>query len=269
MERDIHWSEGLALSVATYGKGWPMVFQHGLCGDARQPADVFPNGIGWSAVTLECRGHGSSEAGSPEDFSIASFANDLISLIEARDFIPMPLAGISMGAAIALRVAVRRPDLVSALLLARPAWLDRAAPVNMQPNVFIAGLLRDHPPVEAKEIFDRSQLAVALAEDAPDNLASLRGFFAREPVETTRELLSRISKDGPGVDQEDIAALRVPVLVIGNARDAVHPLGMARKLAALIPGARFAQVTSKSDNRDLYRSEFRAAVASFLQDFLP
>ena len=45
----------------------------------------------------------------------------------------MPVGGISMGAAIALRIAALRPDLVSALVLARPAWLDANGPENIQP----------------------------------------------------------------------------------------------------------------------------------------
>ena len=57
---------GLALSVARCGDGGPMLFQHGLGGDAAQAAEVFPQGIGWQAVTLECHGHGRSEAGPPE-----------------------------------------------------------------------------------------------------------------------------------------------------------------------------------------------------------
>ncbi len=266
MPRETFRRAGLALSVSRVGSGRPMIFQHGLGGDAAQPADVFPADIGWQAITLECRGHGRSEAGPPQDFAISTFADDLIALIEAEGLGPLPLGGISMGAAIALSVAVSRPDLVSALILGRPAWLASAAPPNLAANVAVGRLLGSHPPAEARAMFDALPLVAALAVEAPDNLVSLHGFFDREPVGITAELLCRISEDGPGVDRAGIAAIRMPVLVVGTARDVLHPLDLAREAAEAIPGARLVEITSKSDDRDRYRSEFRGALARFLED---
>ena len=57
-----HHHAGLRFTVSETGAGRPMLFQHGLCGDAAQPADVFPPASGWRCLTLECRGHGHSEA---------------------------------------------------------------------------------------------------------------------------------------------------------------------------------------------------------------
>ena len=266
MPRETFRRDGLALSVARTGSGRPVIFQHGLGGDAAQPADVFPADIGWQAITLECRGHGYSEAGPPDAFSIASFADDLVALIEAERLAPLPIGGISMGAAIALSVAVSRPDLVSALILGRPAWLASAAPPNLEPNLVVGRLLRSHPPAEARAMFDALPLVASLAIEAPDNLASLHGFFDRAPAAVTAELLCRISEDGPGVDGAGIAAIRMPVLVVGTARDPIHPLDLARETARAIPGARLVEITSKSDDRDRYRSEFRSALAAFLED---
>ena len=254
---------------ATCGSGRPIVFQHGLGGDATQPADVFPVSSGWAALTLECRGHGQSEAGSPQAFSIATFAADVIATIEAAGGGPMPVGGISMGAAIALRIAALRPDLVSALVLARPAWLDANGPENMQPNMFVGELLRDFAPDDAAKLLEKSSLADRLASEAPDNLVALRGFFSREPVKVTRELLLRISADGPGIDRQAIAAMPIPALVIGNGGDSVHPIGMARELATLLPNARFVEITSKSVDRNRYREEFCAALAAFLKELTP
>jgi pimeloyl-ACP methyl ester carboxylesterase len=171
-----------------------------------------------------------------------------------------------MGAAIALRIASTRPDLVSALILARPAWLDAPRPDNMGPNRFVGELLRGYTKEDAREIFEKSLLAQRLAQEAPDNLVALRGFLRRDDVDVTRELLLRIPDDGPGLDRRAIATLRMPALVIGNGRDAVHPLEMARELAQLLPGAHFAEIVSKSDDRDRYREGFRTAVAAFLKD---
>jgi pimeloyl-ACP methyl ester carboxylesterase len=244
-----------------------MLFQHGLCGDAAQPAEVFPFGQGWRCVTLECRGHGASEAGPAEGFSFATFADDLASLIEARGLAPVVVGGISMGAALALRLAVTRKDLVRGLVVARPAWLDAAAPDNMRPNTFVGDLLRAFPPVEARARFEASEVARGLEREARDNLASLRGFFTREPIAITRELLCRISLDGAGVNADDIRGVEVPTLIIGHDHDAVHPLAIAQGLAALIPRARLVTITPKAESRERYRDDFRAALSVFLKEF--
>lgn len=255
---------GLHLAVSTTGDGRPMVFQHGLCGDAAQPAQVFPDDAGYQCITLECRGHGRSEAGPFGDLSIATFTDDLAALIVERGLVAPVVGGISMGAAIALRLAVTHPALVGALVLARPAWMVAPAPPNMAPNAEVGHLLRDHPPDQARALFAAATTAARLAVEAPDNLASLMGFFGREPVATTAALLTRISADGPGVSEGDLAALRVPTLVIGHQRDAVHPMGHARWLAATIPGARFVEITPKADDPIRYRDNFQAALAVFL-----
>lgn len=264
MKSFFHERAGLRLAACETGDGKPMLFQHGLCGDASQPADISPTECGWRCLTLECRGHGGSDAGSPEEFSIATFAEDVASLIEAHELAPVVLGGISMGAAIAMRLAVVRPELVRALVLARPAWIDENAPANMQPYALIGGLLRQFPPDQARTRFEDSKTARQLAVEAPDNLLSLLGFFSREPIATTRELLCRISTDGPGTTRNQIAAIRVPTLVIGNARDCAHPLAMAKELAAMIPHARMAEVTSKSESRECHRDDCRAALVDFL-----
>lgn len=264
-----HERAGLRLSVAESGEGRTLLLQHGLCGDAGQPAEVFPGGAGWRCLTLECRGHGRSEPGPPEDLSIATFTDDVGSLLEARGAGRVAVGGISMGAAIALRLAVRRPDLVGALVLARPAWVDGAAPANMQPNALVGQLLERYAPAEALARFEASETARHLAAEAPDNLASLRGFFSREPRHVTSALLRRISADGPGVSLGELAALRVPTLVLGTGRDLVHPLSHLDALSAAIPGARRVEITSKAESRERYGAEFRAALARFLGELVP
>lgn len=266
MSWSTHQRSGLRLSVHECGRGRPFVFQHGLCGDAAQPAQVFPDDIGWSCLTLECRGHGRSEPGPPHEFSIATFTDDLADLIESRDIDHPVVGGISMGAAIALRLAVTRPDLVGAIVLARPAWLTEANPPNMAPNALVGQLLRDLPANEALDRFEASATADDLRRSGPGNLASLRGFFARHPLPTTAELLCRISADGPGVAEQDIRAISVPVLVIGHEDDRVHPLGFAETLAHWIPQARLARITPKATDADRYCNEFSAALTTFLKE---
>lgn len=265
-ERSFALPDGTVLYVdAAPGDGTPVVFQHGLCGDARQTAEVFPDGGRFRRITLEMRGHGGSDAGDTSIYSIDTFTNDLAAFIESRLGAPTVVGGISLGAAIALRLAVRRPDLVRALVLARPAWLTDAAPPNMAPNAEVGRLLQRLPPDLAKETFLRSDTARRLSEEAPDNLASLTGFFARRPVDVTSALLTSIAADGPRVSEDEVARVAVPTLVIGTARDSVHPLAYAQAIVTMVRGAEFVEITSKATDRASYVADFRNVMGHFLE----
>jgi pimeloyl-ACP methyl ester carboxylesterase len=197
---------GLRLAIhGAEGNGPPVVFQHGLCGDARQIAEAMQGLGGQRWHGLECPGHGVSDLGA--DISMAGFAEDVAALIETLGG-PVVLGGISMGAAIASRLAVTRPDLVRAIVLVRPAWVTDSAPENMAPNAEVGKLLADHSAEDAAAIFAKSATAQRLASESPDNLASLRGFFTRKPQAETARLLTAISADGPRIGKDDLRWLR-------------------------------------------------------------
>ena len=260
--------EGVALNVDdSGGSGLPVMAQHGLCGDALQTAEVFPDDPRFRRVTMECRGHGASEAGDPAEFSIATFASDLAALIESCGLAPLFIGGVSMGAAIALRLAVRRPELVRGLVIARPAWVVSAAPDNMKPNAEVGRLLGAYPVDDARRVFLAGETARRLAEDAPDNLISLTGFFSRAPLAVTSALLQAIASDGPGVSEAEARLIAAPTLIIGTKQDVIHPFVHAEALASLIPGSRLLEITAKSTGKAQYVREFRAALADFLGEY--
>ncbi|EJC83687.1 putative hydrolase or acyltransferase of alpha/beta superfamily [Rhizobium leguminosarum bv. trifolii WSM2297] len=259
-------SDGTILNVDMAGEGASAIFQHGLCGDAAQTDEVFPLETGFRRITVEARGHGRSGVGNLEQLSISTFCDDIAAYNEKNLAAPVVIGGISMGAAIALRLAVKRPDLVKALIVARPAWLSASAPENMAPNAEVGRLLKTLPAIEAGQAFLAGPVGRRLAAEAPDNLASLAGFFSRTPLGVTAELLTRISNDGPGVTDADICNLTLPTLVIGHDRDSIHPLGHARALAERIAGARFVQITPKAESRPQYVADFRLAVGNFLKE---
>ena len=254
----------LSLSGTDSGKGSPVLFQHGLGGDDAQVAEFFPKLPNVRRLTLECRGQGRSQLGPVKDVSIAIFAADIAAFVEQQGVGRYVAGGVSMGAAIALRLAVVAPQNVRALILSRPAWLWDSAPANMQPFAEVAGLLARLGPDAALSKFDGSSTARRLARDAPDNLASLRGFFARPDPEATANLLAAIASDGPGVTLAQIRRLSVPTLVIGNGLDAIHPFAYAETLANEIPDARMVRVTPKSQDRVRHAEEVRSAIAGFL-----
>ncbi|MEI8697375.1 alpha/beta hydrolase [Mesorhizobium mediterraneum] len=253
-----------ALRVSDTGDGLAVVFQHGLGGGEAQVAQAFPSGSGSRRVTLECRGHGASELGTSRPFSLSMFADDVVAAADQAGLDRFVAGGISMGAAIAMRLACRHPDRVAGLMLVRPAWIFGSAPVNMRPIAEVAGLILDHGPGKARTIFAQSQTAARLQRDAPDNLASLFGYFDRPDAAAFAQVLADIAADGPGVSANNAAAFGIPTLVIGNAMDAVHPLSAAHTLASPIPGAAFAEITPKALDSVRHFAELQTEITTFL-----
>jgi pimeloyl-ACP methyl ester carboxylesterase len=258
--------DGGSVHVIDRGEGYPVIFQHGLGGDRNQVAEAFPDDTGFRRVTTECRGHGLSPNASPERYSIAGFADDLLAVADKLGIECFAVGGISMGAAIAMRLAVTCPERISALMLVRPAWMSEPAPWNMRPYVEAAQLMhRDGR--DGRRMFAESPMGLDLAAKAPDNLASLLGFFDRDDLPGLADLLERVARDSPGVTEQQLKELKIPVLVVGNANDLVHPLDYARRLAAMIPAAHFAEITSKAVDKARYIAELRITLGAFLKRF--
>ncbi len=249
----------------TGGEGLPVVFQHGLCADVGQSFALLPDRPDLRRIALDCRGHGTSDLGSERDLSLAAFAGDVAALVEGRVGVRAVLGGTSMGAAVALRLAVRHPDLTRALVLVRPAWTTRRAPPNLRAYAEAGRLLGRGTPEAARRAFEAGATAAALAAEAPEVLDGLLALFGRSPARSTAALLRRIPVDGPDVSVDDLARLRVPALVIGQPGDPLHPASHAEALARLIPGAHHL-VLPAGFGRTARRPAVRAAIDAFLRE---
>jgi pimeloyl-ACP methyl ester carboxylesterase len=110
----------VALYYEITGSGEPMVLVHGSWGDHHNWDAVVPLlSESFQVVTFDRRGHSQSQAGSGQG-SFAEDADDLAGLIEQLGLAPAHVVGNSGGAAIALRLAAKRPDLCRSLVVHEP-----------------------------------------------------------------------------------------------------------------------------------------------------
>ena len=258
--------DGCTLAYEDAGVGLPVVWQHGLCADRKQPAEVFPETAGVRRITLECRGHGESELGDPAQLSIAQFADDVVALLEDLKIDKAVFGGISLGAAVSMRLAAKNPSRVVGLMLARPAWLSAPAPSTMKPYLLVAEFLKRFGREEGLQRFFELKDYSDVQHVSPDNAKSLGNLFWRSDELSTIELLSRIPRDGPGVSSEEISAIAAPTLIIGSGEEYVHPLIYASSLRDLIPNSALQVVTSKTVDKALHHFQLREAIASFLAE---
>src|SRR6266496_2323764 len=104
------------------GGGDPLILLHGGLTDSRDFTGNFDALAGRFRLLLpERRGHGHT-ADVPGPITVEAMAQDTIAFVEKIVGGPVRLAGYSVGAIVALSVAVRRPDLVDRLVLISGAF---------------------------------------------------------------------------------------------------------------------------------------------------
>ncbi len=74
---------------------------------------------------------------------------------------------ISMGAEVALNLALRHPKRAARLGLSRPAWLDSPMPGNLKAYPVVAQLLREHGVELGREHFEGTEEYAELERAAP------------------------------------------------------------------------------------------------------
>jgi pimeloyl-ACP methyl ester carboxylesterase len=112
---------GLNMYYETYGPdgGVPLVLLHGALSATETSFGRLVAGLADArrVIAVEQQGHGRT-ADLDRPIRMAQMAEDTIALLEHLDIPRADLYGYSMGAGIAVEVAVRRPDLVHKLVLA-------------------------------------------------------------------------------------------------------------------------------------------------------
>ncbi|HSD77268.1 MAG TPA: alpha/beta hydrolase, partial [Solirubrobacteraceae bacterium] len=202
--------DGIRFAYRDAGDGPPFAFQHGLGGDAAQPASLCRSAV--RLVTLECRGHGDTEPLGPEEaLSFATFAADLAALLDHLGLEEVVLGGVSMGAGVALALALAHPARVRGLALVRPAWVDRGSPENLRAYPLIAALLRAHGR-RGREAFAASEEYALVRARSPASAASLLGQFDRPGAVARAAVLERLAADAPVAPGAPWGALAMPAL---------------------------------------------------------
>ena len=261
-----------------------IVFQHGIGGDVGQPARFLnPEHTGipeeaLSIVHADFRGHGQSELGSPDELSIATLARDLEALLDHLKIRRAVLGGISMGAAVALRLAVHRPDTCTALILSRPAWADSSMCLQArQALVLVATLLAEEDwRSSATEALERSQILRTIDEVCSDAARSIRGHIQSvlscpERRDSAIACLRRLPL-AKGLDDldHDLARVRCPTLILAAEGDPIHPFGYARRIAQCLPNSDLVQIAPKSAIDEVrHLEEVDRNIGDFLRSKLP
>lgn len=184
------------------------------------------------------RGVGRSDAPEVPRYEVATAARDAAAL--ARE--PAHVIGTSLGAAIALELAIARPDRVRSLTLIAP--LVRAQPRLLAVIDAWCALRRQLPPESlAQALLPWLFSAELLADDRRRRRAATG--LAQTATRVSAEALERWAaglRAWSGTREADLAHLSVPTLVVVAADDLLTP--GAADVAEQIPGAKCVAIAS-------------------------
>jgi pimeloyl-ACP methyl ester carboxylesterase len=269
--------DGIVFHYLDVGQGTPFVFQHGIGGDVGQPAGLFRPPKGIRLLCLDARGHGQTQPlGDPSALSFDVFGDDLVAWLDYLGVARAIIGGISMGAGVALNVAVRYPERVTGLVFSRPAWLDGPMPAeNVARYAAIARLLRTVGAAGDRDQAIRWALAEFEASDdyrqllasSPDTAQSLRGQLTNERAVDAVARLERLPADRPLADLRAVEAVQAPALVLAHRQDPIHCFTFGLRLLTALRRARLVALTPKSIDRESHAAEVQRCLEAFLGRF--
>lgn len=205
--------ETVTLSVIDVHTGEPrrtMVFVHGFGAAADSWRRQFPRFAGaWRLIAPDLRGHGRSDR-PREGYSIESFRNDLVSVMDLLNVERAVLVAHSFGGAIAAEVAVHQRHRVEAVvLISTPAAFRLRARWR-----FVLGL--------------------------PTPLLSVLLPLSGDRIGAPARVLRRCYRDAmlPWSGPQTLGRLTVPALVVYGDRDPTVGVRWLAETARAVPGAR-------------------------------
>jgi pimeloyl-ACP methyl ester carboxylesterase len=154
------------------GQGLPVVFVHGLAGNASHWQAQLEHlaRTGRRGIALELRGHGGSTLPEPEDYALESLAGDIAAVVRALRLRRFVLVGHSISGGVALAYAAENPRQVAGLFLVDPMTDSRRHPEE-QLATYIASL--DAPDVAQAVRRDWAEMAGSRADVRERLLADL------------------------------------------------------------------------------------------------
>lgn len=262
--------DGLRWEVRARGTGTPLLLLHGFTGrgsawETHAPAFART----FRVITVDLPGHGRSGTATPDRMTVERTADDLAAILDRTHVAPAHVLGYSLGARIALRLAVAHPEVVRRLVLESPSAglatereraTRRAADETLATGIERGGIDAFVAEWECQPVF------ASHATLPPARAARLRAMrLANDP----RGLAASLRGAGQGAMEplfDRLAAVTARTLVIAGALDD-QGLPRAQQVARGIPGARLEIIDNAGHTpHEEQPLAFRRLALDFLQE---
>jgi pimeloyl-ACP methyl ester carboxylesterase len=235
-------SGGVTLAGEEAGEGIPVVLLHGLTATRRYVVmgSRALERSGHRVVAYDARGHGaSSPAADPDAYDYDDLVDDLRAVLDDRGIQRAVLAGASMGAHTALRLALDDPGRVAGLVIATPAFdpdEDRSA--GLERWDALSEGLRTGGVDGFVEAYGEPQVPEQWKATIDKVLRQRLG--AHEHPEAVADALHAVPRSRPFEAWDDLAAIEAPTVIVASRDEADpgHPYAVGEAYADRIPGAR-------------------------------
>jgi pimeloyl-ACP methyl ester carboxylesterase len=238
--------DGARIWYAAYGSGAPVILLHGGLGNSGNWAYQVPALVahGYRTIVVDSRGHGRSTR-DEKPYSYDLMATDVLALMDQLQIEKPAFVGWSDGACTSLVLASKRPERVAGVFFFA---------CNMDPS----GTKEfEFTPIVGRCI-NRHMKDYAALSATPDQF---------EPFSEAVGLMQRTQ---PNYSAEDLAKIKVPVVIVQSEFDEFIKPEHAEYLAGNIPNADFVFLPGVSHFAPLQRpDQFNAVILDFLDKVLP
>jgi pimeloyl-ACP methyl ester carboxylesterase len=233
--------QGHRIGFDEYGDGErPIVLVHGLLMNRGMFARLGPAlaTCGNRAICVDLLGHGRSDQ--PDDlrlYSMPLFAEQVVAVLDELGLERAVVGGTSLGANVALELAVRHPERVEGLFVEMPVLDNALAAVAAIFSPVLLGLRVGRPAIELSSrvarLVPRTNFIVDIGLDwlrrrPGPSIAVLEGLLLGETA-PPREQRRKIEQ---------------PALVVGHPRDPLHPFSDSGMLIEELRAARLVEANS-------------------------
>ncbi|HEX3609279.1 MAG TPA: alpha/beta hydrolase [Solirubrobacterales bacterium] len=254
--------EGHRIEYSSYGEDERvLVLVHGLLMNRRMYEKLGPALArrGNRVICVDLLGHGQSDR--PEDlrlYSMPLFARQVVALLDHLELPSAIVGGTSLGANVALELATRDPERVRGLFIEMPV-LDNALPAVA--GAFTPVLLGLRVGRPAFELVSRLTSLVPRT----NYLVDIGLDWVRQRPGPSGAVLEGLLLGETAPHREQRRQIKQRALIVGHARDPVHPFSDSGMLAEELENARLVVANSILEWR-FSPKRLNAELASFLAE---
>lgn len=188
----------------------------------------------YRVIRYDHRGQGQSARAPRDQLDMDTLSQDAAALIEALELAPCTFVGNSMGGFVGLRLAARRPDLLSsAVVMGTSADVEEAAE-SMDELGEVLSQQGMEPVLEPVLQFMMSDTTLNDPARA-DILASVKELLRSRTPEYADSVWNIAHRKGI---LDELPGISIPLLVIAGTEDHTYPPPKSRQIADLVPGSK-------------------------------
>lgn len=215
-------------------------------------------------VAPDVRAHGDNPlVGAGDDFALERLAVECgDALAAAWDGRPVTIVGVSMGAAIGLRIALSGRFPIDRVAFLRPSFTTVALPANLAIFPVIAEVLERHGPKRALQELRQTGAYEQVRIQSQAGATALEGQVTQPGAWERRVRLLEIPRNR-AYEPGELARVPAPSVVLASPRDPVHPLHLAEEWRDGL-GCRMLVSPARDDGVKAVMAWYREQLAAFL-----